>query len=58
MINFQGWNTIETKMTIACMMIIYISMTFNIFIFCYIGETVTEQVKNINYEIKILCYNI
>ncbi|XP_018406405.1 PREDICTED: odorant receptor 82a-like [Cyphomyrmex costatus] len=42
-----GWNTIETKMTIACMMIIYTSMTFNIFIFCYIGETVTEQCKQI-----------
>ncbi|XP_011058410.1 PREDICTED: odorant receptor 82a-like [Acromyrmex echinatior] len=42
-----GWNTIETKMTIACMMIIYVSMTFNIFIFCYIGETVTEQCKQV-----------
>ncbi|KAG5319286.1 OR4 protein, partial [Pseudoatta argentina] len=42
-----GWNTIETKMTIACMMIIYVSMTFNIFIFCYISETVTEQCKQV-----------
>ncbi|XP_018046433.1 PREDICTED: odorant receptor 82a-like [Atta colombica] len=42
-----GWNTIETKMTIACIIIIYISMTFNIFIFCYIGETVREQCKQI-----------
>ncbi|XP_018364263.1 PREDICTED: uncharacterized protein LOC108761970 [Trachymyrmex cornetzi] len=42
-----GWNTVETAMTIACMMIIYISMTFNIFIFCYIGETVTEQCKQV-----------
>ncbi|XP_018046461.1 PREDICTED: odorant receptor 4-like [Atta colombica] len=42
-----GWNTVETAMTVACMMIIYISMTFNIFIFCYIGETVTEQCKQV-----------
>ncbi|XP_018318369.1 odorant receptor 82a [Mycetomoellerius zeteki] len=42
-----GWNTLETKMTIACMMIIYTSMTFNIFMFCYIGETITEQCKQV-----------
>ncbi|XP_024885160.1 uncharacterized protein LOC112463192 isoform X2 [Temnothorax curvispinosus] len=30
-------------------MIIYISMSFNIFIFCYIGEVVTEQVGETAY---------
>ncbi|XP_018310083.1 odorant receptor 82a-like [Mycetomoellerius zeteki] len=41
-----GWNVIERKTSVAYM-IIYISMTFNIFIFCYIGEIVTEQCKQV-----------
>ncbi|XP_011880182.1 PREDICTED: odorant receptor 82a-like [Vollenhovia emeryi] len=41
-----GWNVIE-KQTCIAMMLIYISMTFNIFIFCYIGEVVTEQCKQV-----------
>ncbi|XP_071641257.1 odorant receptor 10-like isoform X2 [Temnothorax longispinosus] len=43
-----GWNVIEKKTSIAYM-IIYISMSFNIFIFCYIGEVVTEQVGETAY---------
>ncbi|XP_036147235.1 uncharacterized protein LOC105835750 isoform X2 [Monomorium pharaonis] len=27
--------------------VVYLSMAFNIFIFCYIGETLTEQCKNV-----------
>ncbi|XP_025075352.1 odorant receptor 82a-like [Pogonomyrmex barbatus] len=41
-----GWNVIEKKTSIAYM-IIYISMSFNIFIFCYIGEVLTEQCKQV-----------
>ena len=44
------------SMDILITCIIYLSMAFNIFIFCYIGETVTEQVKykkNL-YKMKIL----
>lgn len=41
----QGWNVIEKQTSIAYM-IIYVSMSFNIFIFCYIGEVLTEQVKS------------
>ncbi|XP_071641269.1 odorant receptor 82a-like [Temnothorax longispinosus] len=41
-----GWNVIEKKMSIAYA-IIYISLAFNIFIFCYIGEVVTEQCKQV-----------
>ncbi|XP_011058375.1 PREDICTED: odorant receptor 82a-like [Acromyrmex echinatior] len=41
-----GWNVIE-KTTSVAYMIIYISMTFNVFIFCYIGEIVTEQCKQV-----------
>ncbi|XP_025986689.1 odorant receptor 4 isoform X2 [Solenopsis invicta] len=41
-----GWNVIE-KTTCLSLMLIYISMCFNIFIFCYIGEVVTEQCKQV-----------
>ncbi|XP_012230139.1 odorant receptor 10-like isoform X2 [Linepithema humile] len=40
------WNKIDTK-SIAAYIIVYISMSFNIFIFCYIGETLTQQCKKI-----------
>ncbi|XP_067214303.1 odorant receptor 82a-like [Linepithema humile] len=45
LIIFQRWSA-ETESSIAYM-IIYISMTFNIFIFCYIGEVLTEQCKQV-----------
>ncbi|KAG5318442.1 OR4 protein, partial [Acromyrmex heyeri] len=41
-----GWNVIERTTSVAYM-IIYLSMTFNVFIFCYIGEIVTEQCKQV-----------
>ncbi|XP_011148357.1 odorant receptor 4 [Harpegnathos saltator] len=41
-----SWNVIEKQTSIAYM-IIYMSMSFNIFIFCYIGEVLTEQCKQI-----------
>ncbi|XP_020295558.1 odorant receptor 82a-like [Pseudomyrmex gracilis] len=41
-----GWNVIEKETSIAYM-IIYVSVTFNIFIFCYIGEALTEQCKQV-----------
>ncbi|KAL0117024.1 hypothetical protein PUN28_010117 [Cardiocondyla obscurior] len=40
------WNVTEKRLSIAYI-VIYISMSFNIFIFCYIGETVTEQCKQV-----------
>lgn len=51
--NFQGWNVIEKETSIAYM-IIYLSVTFNIFIFCYIGEVLTEQVKTFVVKLKLL----
>ncbi|XP_018364301.1 PREDICTED: odorant receptor 4-like [Trachymyrmex cornetzi] len=43
------WSILETKMSMDILItcIIYLSMAFNIFIFCYIGETVTEQCKQV-----------
>lgn len=40
---FQDWNQDE-KEGIVAYAIILISVTFNIFIFCYIGEILSEQV--------------
>ncbi|XP_011148359.1 odorant receptor 4 isoform X2 [Harpegnathos saltator] len=40
------WNKIDTK-SIAAYIIVYISMSFNIFIFCYIGEILTQQCKKV-----------
>ncbi|KAF3054510.1 Odorant receptor 117 [Nylanderia fulva] len=40
------WNKIDTKGIIAYI-IVYISMSFNIFIFCYIGEILTQQCKKV-----------
>lgn len=40
------------------MVVIYMSMSFNIFIFCYIGEIVTEQCKQVGetvYMTKWYC---
>ncbi|RLU16226.1 ObirOr5-L22 [Ooceraea biroi] len=41
-----SWNNIDIK-GIVPYIIVYISMTFNIFTFCYIGEILTQQCKNI-----------
>ncbi|XP_043253369.1 odorant receptor 4-like [Colletes gigas] len=39
--------TEKSKETVASYAILYASMTFNIFIFCYIGEKLTEQCKKV-----------
>nr|XP_012135240.1 PREDICTED: uncharacterized protein LOC100875960 [Megachile rotundata] len=39
--------TEKSKDTLASYAIIYASMSFNIFIFCYIGERLTEQCKKV-----------
>ncbi|XP_018364321.1 PREDICTED: odorant receptor 22c-like [Trachymyrmex cornetzi] len=39
-----GWETLDTG-KITSSLTVYLSMSFNIFIFCYIGEIVTEQCK-------------
>ncbi|XP_018046440.1 PREDICTED: uncharacterized protein LOC108685935 [Atta colombica] len=40
------WNKIDRK-GIMAYIIVYISMSFNIFIFCYIGEILTQQCKKV-----------
>ncbi|XP_018344140.1 PREDICTED: uncharacterized protein LOC108749717 isoform X1 [Trachymyrmex septentrionalis] len=40
------WNKIDRKGIVAYI-IVYISMSFNIFIFCYIGEILTQQCKKV-----------
>ncbi|XP_011684716.1 PREDICTED: odorant receptor 63a-like [Wasmannia auropunctata] len=40
------WNKIDKKGILAYI-IVYISMSFNIFIFCYIGEILTQQCKKV-----------
>ncbi|XP_029160847.1 uncharacterized protein LOC114932690 [Nylanderia fulva] len=44
--SLKEWNARNTK-TIATYGILFVSMTFNIFIFCYIGELITEQCKKV-----------
>ncbi|XP_011148009.2 odorant receptor 82a-like [Harpegnathos saltator] len=41
-----NWSILNTAKIMSYIMV-YISMAFNIFIFCYIGEIVTEQCKNV-----------
>jgi len=43
---FQEWHEENTN-TLITYLLILTSMIFNIFIFCYIGDLVTEQVKYI-----------
>jgi len=43
---FQEWETKETTSYITYIVLL-ISLTFNIFIFCYIGELVAEKVKSL-----------
>ncbi|XP_011880185.1 PREDICTED: odorant receptor 4-like [Vollenhovia emeryi] len=40
------WNKIDRR-GIMAYIIVYISMSFNIFIFCYIGEILTQQCKKV-----------
>ncbi|CAL1689200.1 unnamed protein product [Lasius platythorax] len=40
------WNKIDAN-SIVAYIIVYISMSFNIFIFCYIGEILTQQCKKV-----------
>ncbi|XP_014484209.1 PREDICTED: uncharacterized protein LOC106749352 [Dinoponera quadriceps] len=40
------WNKIDSK-SIVAYLIVYVSMSFNIFIFCYIGEILTQQCKKV-----------
>ncbi|XP_050457544.1 odorant receptor 4-like [Cataglyphis hispanica] len=42
----SGWHEEDTN-TLITYLIIFMSMMFNIFIFCYIGELVTEQCKKV-----------
>ncbi|KYQ48172.1 Odorant receptor Or2 [Trachymyrmex zeteki] len=41
-----AWETLDTT-KITSSLIVYLSMGFNIFIFCYIGGIITEQCKNV-----------
>ncbi|XP_032669684.1 odorant receptor 4-like isoform X2 [Odontomachus brunneus] len=41
-----NWDSFDRPKTMSYV-IIYLSMAFNIFIFCYIGEILTEQCKNV-----------
>ncbi|XP_018364257.1 PREDICTED: odorant receptor 82a-like [Trachymyrmex cornetzi] len=40
----MAWETLDTA-KVTSSLIVYLSMGFNIFIFCYIGEIITEQCK-------------
>ncbi|XP_018364326.1 PREDICTED: odorant receptor 22c-like [Trachymyrmex cornetzi] len=42
----MAWETFDTA-KITSYVVIYLSMGFNIFIFCYIGEIITEQCKRV-----------
>ncbi|XP_024869572.1 odorant receptor 82a-like [Temnothorax curvispinosus] len=42
----KEWNARNTK-TITTYGLVFISLSFNIFIFCYIGEIITEQCKKV-----------
>ncbi|KAL0117034.1 hypothetical protein PUN28_010121 [Cardiocondyla obscurior] len=44
--SIKEWNARNTK-TIATYVTVAISLSFNIFIFCYIGEIITEQCKKV-----------
>ncbi|XP_018406399.1 PREDICTED: odorant receptor 82a-like [Cyphomyrmex costatus] len=44
--SIMAWETFDTA-KIASYVIVYLSMAFNIFIFCYIGEIITEQCKRV-----------
>lgn len=57
---FQDWNQ-DAKEGVVAYGIILISVTFNIFIFCYIGEILSEQVTvtaefiiNINFILRLI----
>ncbi|CAL7936659.1 unnamed protein product [Xylocopa violacea] len=43
--------TEKSKETVASYGILYASMAFNIFIFCYIGEIITEQCKKVGEKV-------
>ncbi|XP_018406402.1 PREDICTED: odorant receptor 4-like [Cyphomyrmex costatus] len=42
----MAWETLDTA-KLTSYFIVYLSMGFNIFIFCYIGEIITEQCKHV-----------
>ncbi|XP_032669700.1 uncharacterized protein LOC116843417 [Odontomachus brunneus] len=42
----MNWSTFSTAKLMS-LITVYISMAFNIFIFCYVGEIITEQCKNV-----------
>ncbi|XP_067213939.1 odorant receptor 82a-like isoform X2 [Linepithema humile] len=44
--SIMNWSDFDAA-RITSHIIIYVSMAFNIFIFCYIGEILTEQCKNV-----------
>ncbi|XP_017759713.1 PREDICTED: odorant receptor 4-like [Eufriesea mexicana] len=43
--------TEKSKKVLATYVIVYVSMIFNIFIFCYIGEIITEQCKEVGEKV-------
>ncbi|XP_011684389.1 PREDICTED: odorant receptor 82a-like [Wasmannia auropunctata] len=44
--SIKEWNARNTK-TITTYGLVFVSVSFNIFIFCYIGEIITEQCKKV-----------
>ena len=40
---FQGWRNSDAVATMTCATLL-VSFTFNVFIFCYVGELLSEQV--------------
>lgn len=50
----QDWNNQESMLQIATYFLAFVSITFNIYIFCHIGEMLVEQCQ----KIGVKCYMI
>ncbi|XP_014484208.1 PREDICTED: odorant receptor 82a-like [Dinoponera quadriceps] len=48
-----NWDMFDAPKTMSYV-IIYLSMAFNIFIFCYIGEILTDQCKNVGEKVYMI----
>ncbi|XP_025265290.1 odorant receptor 82a [Camponotus floridanus] len=48
-----NFNTLDVAKLMS-FVIIYLSMAFNIFVFCYIGETLTEQCNNVGEKVYMI----
>ncbi|XP_011058367.1 PREDICTED: uncharacterized protein LOC105148363 isoform X2 [Acromyrmex echinatior] len=55
--SIKEWDEKNTK-TITTYGILFVSISFNIFIFCYIGEIITEQVTRASEPQNCLCFGI